>query len=73
MLALAANELVFIGADSHSTVACSHYLQMETVSRSELDVALPTKQPPAKAGGFELKTGSPDTRRLNDASMAALF
>ena len=27
-----------------------------------------TKQPPAKAGGFELRTGSPDTRRLNDAS-----
>jgi hypothetical protein len=31
-----------------------------------------TKQPPAKAGGFGLRTGSPDTRRLNDASMAAL-
>jgi hypothetical protein len=30
-----------------------------------------TKQPPAKAGGFELRTGSPDTRRLNDASMVA--
>ena len=28
----------------------------------------PTKQPPAKAGGFELRTESPDTRRLNDAS-----
>ncbi len=28
----------------------------------------PTKQPPAKAGGFELRTGSPDTRRLDDAS-----
>ena len=27
-----------------------------------------TKQPPAKAGGFELRTKSPDTRRLNDAS-----
>ena len=27
-----------------------------------------TKHPPAKAGGFELRTGSPDTRRLNDAS-----
>ena len=27
-----------------------------------------TKQPPAKAGGFTLRTGSPDTRRLNDAS-----
>jgi hypothetical protein len=27
-----------------------------------------TKQPPAKAGGFELRTESPDTRRLNDAS-----
>ena len=27
-----------------------------------------TKQPPAEAGGFELRTGSPDTRRLNDAS-----
>ena len=27
-----------------------------------------TKQPPAKAGGFELRTWSPDTRRLNDAS-----
>ena len=26
------------------------------------------KQPPAKAGGFELRTESPDTRRLNDAS-----
>ena len=26
-----------------------------------------TKQPPAKAAGFELRTGSPDTRRLNDA------
>ncbi|WP_256207959.1 hypothetical protein [Nitrosomonas sp. Nm166] len=26
-----------------------------------------TKQPPAKAGGFELRTESPDTRRLNDA------
>ncbi len=24
--------------------------------------------PPAKAGGFELRTESPDTRRLNDAS-----
>ena len=24
-----------------------------------------TKQPQAKAGGFELRTGSPDTRRLN--------
>ena len=27
-----------------------------------------TKQPPAKAGGFELRTENPDTRRLNDAS-----
>ena len=27
-----------------------------------------TKQPPAKAGGLELRTESPDTRRLNDAS-----
>jgi len=27
-----------------------------------------TKQPPAKARGFELRTESPDTRRLNDAS-----
>jgi len=27
-----------------------------------------TKQPPAKAGGFVLRTESPDTRRLNDAS-----
>jgi len=27
-----------------------------------------TKQPPAKAGGFELRTESPATRRLNDAS-----
>ncbi|MFZ2302614.1 MAG: diguanylate cyclase [Gallionella sp.] len=27
-----------------------------------------TKQPPAKAGGFELRTESPDTRRLNDVS-----
>jgi hypothetical protein len=31
-------------------------------------VMLATKQPPAEAGGFELRTGSPDTRRLNDAS-----
>ena len=30
-------------------------------------ITLGTKQPPAKAGGFELRTGSPDTRRLNDA------
>lgn len=30
-----------------------------------------TKQPPAEAGGFGLRTGSPDTRRLNDASMVA--
>ena len=28
----------------------------------------PTEQPPAKAGGFVLRTESPDTRRLNDAS-----
>jgi len=27
-----------------------------------------TKQPPTKVGGFELRTKSPDTRRLNDAS-----
>ncbi|MGZ3802551.1 MAG: hypothetical protein ACXVCL_20505 [Bdellovibrio sp.] len=27
-----------------------------------------TKQPPAQAGGFEERTQSPDTRRLNDAS-----
>ena len=27
-----------------------------------------TKQPPAEAGGFVLRTESPDTRRLNDAS-----
>ncbi len=27
-----------------------------------------TKQPPAEAGGFGLRTGSPDTHRLNDAS-----
>lgn len=27
-----------------------------------------TKQPPAQAGGLELRTESPDTRRLNDAS-----
>ena len=26
-----------------------------------------TKQPPAKAGRFGLRTESPDTRRLNDA------
>jgi hypothetical protein len=31
---------------------------------------LHTKQPPAKAGGFELRTESPDTRRLNDARCA---
>ena len=30
-----------------------------------------TKQPPAEAGGFGLRTGSPDTRRLNDASYCA--
>jgi hypothetical protein len=30
-----------------------------------------TKQPPAKAGGFVLRTESPDTRRLNDASNRA--
>ena len=30
-----------------------------------------TKQPPAKAGGFVLRTESPDTRRLNDASTPA--
>ncbi|MCI0550995.1 MAG: hypothetical protein L0287_08570, partial [Anaerolineae bacterium] len=28
----------------------------------------PTKQPPTKVGGLRLRTGSPDTRRLNDAS-----
>ena len=33
-----------------------------------LEVMRNTKQPPAKAGGFELRTESPDTRRLNDAS-----
>jgi hypothetical protein len=27
-----------------------------------------TQQPPAKAGGLVLRTESPDTRRLNDAS-----
>jgi hypothetical protein len=27
-----------------------------------------TQQPPAKAGGLGLRTESPDTRRLNDAS-----
>ena len=27
-----------------------------------------TEQPPAEAGGFVLRTESPDTRRLNDAS-----
>ena len=31
-------------------------------------VGIQTKQPPAKAGGFEIRTESPDTHRLNDAS-----
>lgn len=30
--------------------------------------SLQTTQPPAKADGFELRTESPDARRLNDAS-----
>ena len=32
-----------------------------------------TKQPPAKAGGFELRTESPDTHRLNDTSNRVPF
>jgi len=39
MLALAANALAFIGAGSHSTVACSHYLQMKTASSAKFDAA----------------------------------
>ena len=31
-------------------------------------LAAKTKRPPAKTGGFELRTESPDTRRLNDTS-----
>jgi hypothetical protein len=37
--------------------------------KNQLDIRNPgTKQPPAEAGGFGLRTESPDTRRLNDAS-----
>jgi len=37
--------------------------------RREIDLGwLITQQPPAKAGGLVLRTKSPDTRRLNDAS-----
>ena len=32
-----------------------------------------TKHPPAKAGGFELRTESPDTRRLNDAFLSPML
>ncbi len=40
-----------------------------TVNGKTADMVAPwTKQPPAKAGGFELRTESTDTRRLNDAS-----
>jgi MerR family copper efflux transcriptional regulator len=39
--------------------------QAELLAR--LDTRL-TKQPPTKVGGFVLRTESPDTRRLNDAS-----
>lgn len=38
-----------------------------SISNEEL-LQRTTKQPPAKAGGFELRTKSPDTRRLNDTS-----
>lgn len=38
---------------------------------TDMHCLLSTKQPPAEAGGFELRTGSPDTRRLNDASTVA--
>ncbi|MCL2345841.1 MAG: hypothetical protein FWC58_08330, partial [Desulfobulbus sp.] len=31
-----------------------------------------TQQPPAKAGGLVSRTESPDTRRLNDASLVRL-
>ena len=36
----------------------------ESFGRCELGA----QQPPAKAGGLGLRTESPDTRRLNDAS-----
>jgi hypothetical protein len=43
------------------------------VTRQMLNGQIRTKQPPAKAGGFVLRTESPDTRRLNDASNRVPF
>ena len=45
--------------------------EADLLEADDVNVLLETKQPPAEAGGFGLRTGSPDTRRLNDASMAA--
>jgi hypothetical protein len=52
------------GADSPECKQAHRHLEIE-------EGASLTKQPPAKAGGFVLRTESPDTRRLNDASNRA--
>ncbi len=43
-------------------------IEPELVRQLAQSATRTTKQPPAKAGGFGLRTESPDTRRLNDAS-----
>jgi hypothetical protein len=43
------------------------------IEGKEREGARLTKQPLAKAGGFALRTESPDTRRLNDASRAGAW
>ena len=43
--------------------------RLAEISATRIQFRFITKQPPAKAGGFELRTGSPDTHRLNDASL----
>jgi hypothetical protein len=43
-------------------------LKQEISALEKMTAVEETKQPPTEAGGFELQTGSLDTRRLNDAS-----
>ena len=56
------------GIATRSRVQKLFLLQLKKPSVSPDESRGLTKQPPAKAGGFELRTESPDTRRLNDAS-----
>ena len=62
-----------VPAEIHKLIVCVSIYEADKKKQNfgqvlSAFIRLVTEQPPAQAGGFELRTGSPDTRRLNDAS-----